>query len=289
MKIANLVFHVLFLMALGFLFNDELYSLALSWIRDSNYQHGFFVLAMSIFLILYQFKKEPRNLTTGWADKENWKKNFVVLVLIVCFYFAGFYYGISYLNLITFLLCLKFWSVFLVGRQSTHIFNFPLFYIFLVLPLPGLAYFTIYLQRYTAKYVSVFMLKFDHYFAPGYYQMWDEGNFLHLPNFSFEIVPECTGIHSFLTLLALMVLFLYFLNLKKYQKVMVGLFCVPISFVGNFLRILTLVFIAFGLGQEAALKFWHYFGGFFFFAISLGLEFLIIALFQLLNKLSKNK
>ncbi len=292
MKVLNLFLHGLFLAALGFFFRDELYSLTVSWMKDPNYQHGFFVLAISIYLIFHGLNKNSKNFSSvkhnvmnGWYDKENWKNSFTLWIVVMGLSAIGLYKGVSYLNLITFLLGLRLLGFFFMGKEGSAVLNFPLFYVYLALPLPGLASITIYLQRYTAKYVSIFMLKFDDYLSLGY-KVWDEGNFLHLPNFSFEIVPECTGIHSFLTLLALMVLFLGFLRLKIHQKIMIGLLCVPISLLGNFLRIITLIFVAFSFGQETSLKFWHYGGGLFFFAISLGLEFLVIAFFQRLNRRS---
>ena len=295
MKVTSCLLNILFFVVLGFLFRDELHSLFFSWVRDSNYQHGFFVLAISIFLVFYQLKKYPQKLLlwkqaleTPWVKSEDWKRDAILWVIVLFLYALGMFKGITYLNLMTLLLFVRLWSFSVIGKEGSSILNFPLFYVFLAFPLPGLASLTIYLQRYTAHYVSQFMMKYDEYIGHGYYKMWDEGNFLHLPNFSFEIVPECTGVHSFLTLLSLMVLFLGFLNLKKYQKVMVGLFCVPISLVGNFLRILTLVFIAFKSSQETAMAFWHYWGGLFFFAISLSLEFLVITFFQLSNRRCSN-
>ncbi len=155
--------------------------------------------------------------------------------------------------------------------------NFPLFYLFLVVPVPAFAEITIYLQRYTAEYVGAFMRYFKFFVI-------DEWTFLHIPNMSFEIVPSCTGIHSFLVLLSLVVLFIYFLNLKKIYKIFLSLFCIPIALLSNFMRIVVLLLIAFAYGQKAAMSYWHYGAGIFFYLLALGMVFIVVKIFQKIQK-----
>ncbi|MBI2609467.1 MAG: exosortase/archaeosortase family protein [Deltaproteobacteria bacterium] len=269
MKFLSTLFHLFVLGGLGFIFYDSFASLFLSWIYDSNYQHGFFVLVVSCVLIIYTLRKDlfslfllKKNIEEGLSQVSLWKKSlpfwFIGFVLVG----IGAFYGSQYLILVSFLFLIRAWGVFILGRQGS-VLSFPLFYLFLAFPIPGLSYCTIYLQRWIAEFSSFIMWKFGFFVV-------NEGNHLHLlNNISFEIVPECTGIHSFLTLISVIVLIIYFLKTENWKKFFLIILSFPVAMLSNFLRILTLLFLAIGFGEEVALGFWKYLGGVFFYLVAL--------------------
>jgi len=263
----NVGIHFIFAGFLVFTFWDSLISLVNSWILDPSYQHGLIVLLVCFILAYLAFKKQGFDF--DWQSSEHWRKRLPWLVLAFTVTFFGFLNGFQYVILIGFLLSLRFWG----GKAL----NFPLFYLFLVIPFPGLPAITVYLQRFNAQAVASFM----HFFG---FSVHDKGNFLHLPDFSFEIVPSCTGVHSFLSLLSLMVLFVYFMKLKNTFRVFMVLFCIPIALISNFLRLVLLLIIAFPYGQESAMYYWHYFGGVMFYLVALSG---LLALLGVLKKVQK--
>ena len=270
----NCTVHFLFLFIVVYFFKDVLVSLGKSWIYDSNYQHGFFVLAVFFGLLMYAYKRKEWGFDEeGWFQKNNWRKSIPFWFVALSFSLLGFLKGSEYATLIGFLFLMRLWSFFLLGWEKGKILNFPLFYVFLAIPVPAFGEITIYLQRYTAQHVGSFMRFFNFFVI-------DEWTFLHIPNMSFEIVPSCTGIQSFLVLLSLVILFVYFMNLKKVYKILLSFFCIPIALVVNFARIVVLLLIGFAYGQGAAMTYWHYAAGVFFYLMALGMVLLMMKIFQ---------
>ena len=75
-------------------------------------------------------------------------------------------------------------------------------------------------------------------------------------------------------------LYVYFRNLNFWQGFFMIVMIVPLSILGNFLRVLSTVFMFFYIDPKTAEKFFHEFSGVLVFCFTLGCLFLIEKLFR---------
>lgn len=97
--------------------------------------------------------------------------------------------------------------------------------------------------------------------------------------FQYDVAAACSGMRS-LTALAALSLLLGYLNFRSWRvRALVGLLCFPYAFVGNVVRIFSVIVIAEWRGQAAGVKM-HDVMGFGVFVIVLGLVQLTVWLFE---------
>ncbi|HEX2862085.1 MAG TPA: exosortase/archaeosortase family protein [Lacunisphaera sp.] len=97
--------------------------------------------------------------------------------------------------------------------------------------------------------------------------------------FQYDVAAACSGVRSLMALAALSLL-LGYLNFRSWRvRVFVGLLCFPFAFVGNVVRIFSVIVIAEWRGQAAGVKM-HDVMGFGVFVIVLGLVQLVVWLLE---------
>jgi exosortase len=105
--------------------------------------------------------------------------------------------------------------------------------------------------------------------------------------FAIDIADPCSGIRSLFALLMVSALFGHFSVRRPWQKLVLILAAIPFAIVGNFVRILMLVFgtIIFGtnfaIGTEEAPSTYHMAAGFFVFLVAIGSMLLLAQLFTI--------
>jgi len=99
--------------------------------------------------------------------------------------------------------------------------------------------------------------------------------------FQIDIADPCSGIHSLLALLMFSALYSYFFLPRRWQQWTVFLSAIPLTIVGNVVRILLLVVgsinfgTTFAIGTNDTPSWYHEGCGYAVFAVVLGLEFLL--------------
>jgi EpsI family protein len=99
--------------------------------------------------------------------------------------------------------------------------------------------------------------------------------------FQIDIADPCSGIHSLLALLMFSALYSYFFLPRFWQQWLVFLSAIPLTIIGNVVRILLLVIgciavdMTFAIGTNAKPSWFHEACGFVVFGVVLGLEFLL--------------
>ncbi len=84
-----------------------------------------------------------------------------------------------------------------------------------------------------------------------------DGLVLHLPAFGFVVAEACSGMSSLLSLLALSSLWIYVAEGTTAARFAVILAVLPIVILANIVRVTLVLAVAFRLGPEAALGFFH--------------------------------
>jgi len=164
------------------------------------------------------------------------------------------------------------------GTAALKLTWFPLFFMFFMVPLPGLLVDAITLPMKTAvSLVSETVL-----YAIGY-PVSRSGVVLQVGQYQLLVADACAGLH---TLFVLEAMGLLYLNLVRYaspiRNIGLAILIVPVSFAANVMRVMVLCLITYHLGDEAGQGFLHDFAGVVLFLSALLLITSLDALFRTL-------
>lgn len=243
-----------------------------AWQEDPFYQHGFWILGISMGLygaFIFRRRKTPILV----LERKQQKVAFVLfMVAAVCFgmgiyTYLGFLGGLAFTFWMIAIHCLFFDVIY--WKE----FSFPFVYFLSGVPLPYLGTFSAMIQVWIATYVTkLFVLMGVPAHAVGIH--------VYLPNASFQIAPNCTGLTSWLVLLALVLLAVRFMKFPLIAKILSVLFVLPVAFFSNGLRVISLLWVGYRFGEVQAMHFWHTYGGFLFYGISCGILIFMLLGFQ---------
>ena len=164
------------------------------------------------------------------------------------------------------------------GPAALKLAWFPLFFMFFMVPLPGLLVDAITLPMKTAvSLVSETVL-----YAIGY-PVSRSGVVLQVGQYQLLVADACAGLH---TLFVLEAMGLLYLNVVRYaspiRNIGLAILIVPVSFAANVMRVMVLCLITYHLGDEAGQGFLHGFAGIVLFVSALLLITSLDALFRTL-------
>lgn len=208
-------------------------ALVLTWQSSEENSHGFLVVPIVCYLI-WQKRATLRKLE---VEPSNWG---IVLIL----FSLGLYVLSHFANILTVapfsIIPLAFGtSIFLFGFSITKELLFPLCFLLFMLPIPTQVYsaLTLPLQLFVSK-ASVNLASLLGI------PLYREGNVIHLPEHTLQVVQACSGLRSMTSLLALSALIGY-LSLKSNLLRSVLLFSgIPAAIFVNIVRV-SLMIIAF--------------------------------------------
>ena len=208
------------------IYGPILVELGRDWIRDANYSHGILMPLISGFLIWRQrdrLRKLPiRPSNMGLAGVLG------ALALLI----VGAAGAEVFTQRVSFVAMLFSGVVFLLGWRWARALAFPLGFMLLAIPLPYVIYYgvTAPMQALAAK-VAVAGLKVLG--VPVVAQ----GNVIHLEKTSLEVATACSGIRSLYAFLSFGALLAYAMSIPVWARVLVFLVTIPLSVLGNALRV----------------------------------------------------
>jgi exosortase len=88
-----------------------------------------------------------------------------------------------------------------------------------------------------------------------------------------EVAEACSGIRSLMSLVALAVIYGYFLEPKLLRRVLLALAAIPVAVIANSLRVVGTGLLVHWWDPEKAEGFFHTFSGWVIFVLSLGMLF----------------
>ena len=165
--------------------------------------------------------------------------------------------------------------VYLAGWRMLRAMLFPLGYLVLMIPLPGILYnqLTFPMQLIASRIASQFIELIG-------IPVFREGNILHVPHFAVEVAQACSGIRSFFSLLALALGYSYFADRRPWIRFALVVVMIPIAILTNAVRVTASTLMGYWFGVQWAEGFTHLFSGWLIYLVSLALMFLAHALIK---------
>ncbi|HEV8385537.1 MAG TPA: exosortase A [Candidatus Acidoferrales bacterium] len=253
-----------------FLYYDVLARLVQQWINDPNFSHGFFVPAFSAFVVW-----NDRKRLAALEERPSWW-GAVIIALALCVLVVGVLGAELFLSRTSLVLLLGGLLIHLRGWNWFRALLFPWAFLFLMIPIPAIIFNQIAfpLQLLASKLASAALPLLG---VP----VLREGNVIHLPAMSLEVVEACSGIRSLMSLGTLAIIYGYFLETGFWRRFLLAVGAIPIAVAANGLRIVGTGVLAYYWDAEKAMGFFHTFSGWLIFVMSLALLFGLHGLLRL--------
>lgn len=213
-------------------FYPVLLQLVSLWMNSDDNSYGAFVIPISAYIIW--LKKET--LQKLPVKPSNWGLPWVVLSILM--YSIANYADILTLKPFTMVLTLSGMVLYLFGVSIFKELIFPLFFLFFLVPVPTQIYsaLTIPLQLLVTR-VSVFAASILDI------SVLREGNIIHLPNKSFQVVQACSGLRSLVSIITLSTVFGYLTLRMNVLRSILCLSAIPVAVFVNILRVFLMVIL----------------------------------------------
>ena len=155
------------------------------------------------------------------------------------------------------------------GWKTVRLAWFPLFFLLFMVPLPGAL-----VQAMTLPLKAMVSYVAENLLYWAGYPVGRTGVMLTIGSYQLLVADACSGLNSLFTLEALGLLYMNIMNYQsKARNIALAIMIVPISFVSNVTRVLTLVLITYYLGDETGQGFAHNFAGLILFSVALVLTY----------------
>jgi len=238
------------------------------WSTDEDMGHGFFVPLVAAYLV---WRKREELLALEPAP--SWWGLAVVTCAALQSYLANLGAEL-FLARTAFVLSLIGCVLFLGGWAYLRVLAFPLFLLFLMIPIPALIYnqITLPLQFLASRLAEVALSLLG-------LPVLREGNVLVLPSQTLSVVEACSGIRSLLSLTFLSLVYGYWFDQRRWMRVVLFLATVPIAIATNAGRVTTTGLLS-EVSPELAEGFFHLASGWVIFMAAL---VVLVALHQALS------
>jgi exosortase len=246
----------------AWLYSSILEHLAQQWWQDSNFSHGMFVPAFSLFLLWHDRERLRSQIEApSW-----WGLALIVMALVMLI--LGTLGAELFFARVSFLLLMAGLIVLFFGFSHLRTVSFPLAFLILMFPIPAIIFnqITFPLQLLASKIASTVLPWFG---VP----VLREGNVITLPAMTLEVAEACSGIRSLLSLVTLSIIYGYLMESRNSIRVLLALASVPIAVAANSLRIVGTGILVQYWDPEKAEGFFHVFSGWLIFVISLVMLF----------------
>jgi len=244
------------------LYAPVLSRLVVQWWQDPDYGHGFLVPLFAGYVL--------------WRERDRWQKvplqpsNWGLLGMAgaIGLLVVGTLGAELFVSRFSLLALLGSMILYLAGWRMLRAVAFPLGCLLLMIPLPTLIYnqVTFPLQLLASRFAATCL---EVVRVP----VLREGNLLFLPNYTLEVVEACSGIRSLMSFVALAVVYGYWVESRRWLRVVLVLLVLPIAVISNGLRVVGTGLLTYSFGPEAAEGFFHLFSGWLIFLTALVMMF----------------
>lgn len=241
------------------------------WIA-SDYTHAYFILPVFFFLV-WRKRTTLKELALTVKPANNLLGLFIFLSGIYLFIFGWRY---NYIFLATLSLSPVLYGLinYFYGLKIAKALSFPIFYLILLAPLPiGIIDSITLPMRYGITIATDIVLKsLDYPIAR-------EGLLLSVGNVDLFMGQPCSGFRSLITMFSLGIVYVYISKVSLPNKFVLIASLIPLSLLGNLMRVIILCLITYYFGEDAGQGFFHTFSGIFIFIIIIlelaGLEYVL--------------
>ena len=205
-------------------------NLASAWYNNDQYSHGFLIIPICIY-ILFQ-KKDVLSKTPVLPS--SWGLVFLIFSLII--YIFAYFCEILTITSLSLVLFTSGVITYFYGFKMFKELIFPLCLLLFMIPIPSQIFtsLTIPLQIFVSK-SSVFI---GSLLGMPIYR---EGNVIHLPEQTLQVVQACSGLRSLLSLLTLSAVFSYLTLKSNVLRSILFISGIPIAIFVNIIRVLLMI------------------------------------------------
>lgn len=232
------------------------------WWNEDEYSHGFLIPLISGALVWMNRKRLAATpMSTSYAG-------LAVIGVAALTYVTGIVGADLFLQRVSMVLMVAGAVLFTVGWAMFHALLFPLAYLLLMIPLPGIIFNSIAfpLQLFAAQIASGTM-------SMCAVPVFREGNVMHLAAATLDVEEACSGIRSLISLTALGTLYAYLTETRLLARVLIIALVVPIAIAANVLRVTLTGLLAHYVSVETAMDVFHTAGGFVVLALAAAILF----------------
>jgi exosortase len=232
---AVLLVSALFLILYGQVFR----SMVQQWWDDPNYGHGFLVPAFAAY-ILWRERGRRREIA---IHESNW--GLPIMFAAIGMLLLGILGSEHFTARFSALILISGIVVFVAGWQALRSVSFPMAYLIFMIPLPAIIYY----QLTFPLQILASRLGESGLVALGVRAV-REGNLLILPNCTLEVVEACSGVRSLLSLVAVVVGYVYLVEPAIWKRCILIALTIPIVIASNGLRLVSAGLLSFLIGPE---------------------------------------
>jgi exosortase len=228
-----------------------------------DYTHAYFILPISLWII---WRKREKLKKLHQVSLHNYKNNisFIVFFLGLMVFIFGWrqdYIFIQTLSLIPVLFGL---TGYLYGSHILKTLSFPFLYLLLLVPPPfGILDSITLPMRHGISVLTekiLFLLN---------YPISRKGLLLTIGYNDIFMGQPCSGFRSLITMFSLVLVYVYISKGNLQKKLILTSFIIPMTLIGNLVRVIILCLITFYFGEEVGQGFFHNFSGIVIFIITL--------------------
>ena len=247
--------------------------LIVAWSGSEEYSHGFFIVPL-FFYILWRKKEILAEIP---IKPSLWGLAFVIVSLLL--YLFAHLAEIMTVASFSMVLLVAGVVIYFYGFRMLKELIFPLFLLLFMIPVPSQIYakLTIPLQLFVTK-ASVGI---SNILSLPIYR---EGNVIHLPDRTLQVVRACSGLRSMISLLTLSAIFAYLTLKSNLLRSILFISGIPAAIFVNIIRVLLLVVAFYWFKYDLTTGTIHTVFGIIIFMLALVFIFLIKGVLSIWDK-----
>ena len=190
--------------------------------NDPNYSHGLLIPFISLYLIKQRFTQLRK------AQSSASKKGLLFILPALLLFIVASVAGEQFSQRVSFVLLVYGLVLFLEGKEVARLLLFPISLFLFTIPLPYILYNAIAFPlkliatKIAAGVISLFGMP-----------VFRDGNVIHLPHTTLEVVDACSGIRSLMTLITLAFLLASFQLRSLWKRALLVVFALPLAVAAN--------------------------------------------------------
>ncbi len=241
------------------------------WIA-SDYTHAYFVLPVFFFLLWRKWTLLKTLVLKARLD--NNVLGIFIFLFGIYIYVTGWRHNYIFLTTLSLIPVLYGLISYLYGSEVIKTLSFPVFYLLLLAPLPvGIIDGITLPMRYGTSIATDSILRFFEY------PIIREGLLLSINDVDLFMGQPCSGFRSLITMLSLSIVYVYISKISLPNKFLLVSSVLPLSLLGNLMRVIILCLITYYFGEAAGQGFFHTLSGILIFIMVIlelaGLEYIL--------------
>lgn len=226
------------------------------WVINENYSHGFFIPIISLY-ITYAITKQERSYII-----EPDTKGLIIIIFALFLLYISNIASEYFIQRLSIILVLIGTILFIFGKFILKIYIFPILYLIFMIPIPAILWNEIaFPLQIFSSFLSEIIIKLLGI------SIYREGNILHLPGSSLEVIDACSGIRSLTAMLSLSAAFSWFKMRSLSNKYLIFFCSIPITIAANVARLTVTAVLVNFYGARILDGFVHDFSGVFTFFV----------------------